>query len=82
MPVDFCGIVTLRLRGQALPMIHRYGGSQRGANHLPAGTRKALNASRQLSPDDFQRLDTALRWVTENGYKPVFYHEGFLGGPV
>jgi hypothetical protein len=33
-------------------------------------------------PDHFQRLDTALRWVTGNGYKPVFYHEGFLGGPV
>lgn len=33
-------------------------------------------------PDHFQRLDTAIRWVTENGYKPVFYHEGFLGGPA
>jgi hypothetical protein len=31
-------------------------------------------------PDHFQRLDTAIRWVTENGYQPVFYHEGFLGG--
>jgi hypothetical protein len=31
-------------------------------------------------PDHFQRLDTALRWATEQGYKPVFYHEGFLGG--
>jgi len=33
-------------------------------------------------PDHFQRLDTALRWVTENGYKPVFFHEGLLGGPA
>ncbi|MFB3789312.1 MAG: hypothetical protein ACE15F_23380 [bacterium] len=33
-------------------------------------------------PDHAQRLDTALRWVTEQGYKPVFYHEGLLGGPV
>lgn len=33
-------------------------------------------------PDHFQRLDTAIRWVTENGYEPVFYHEGFLGGPA
>jgi hypothetical protein len=33
-------------------------------------------------PDHFQRLDAALRWVTEHGYKPVFYHEGFLAGPV
>lgn len=32
-------------------------------------------------PDHFQRLDTAIRWVTEHGYKPVFYHEGFLGAP-
>lgn len=31
--------------------------------------------------DHFQRLDTALRFVTEHGYKPVFYHEGFLGAP-
>ena len=32
-------------------------------------------------PDHFQRLEVALRWVTENGYKPVFYHEGFLAQP-
>ena len=31
-------------------------------------------------PDHPQRLDTAIRWVTEHGYKPVFFHEGFLGG--
>ncbi len=30
-------------------------------------------------PDHFQRLDTAIRWVTEHGYKPVFYNDGFLG---
>jgi hypothetical protein len=23
----------------------------------------------------------AIHWVTEHGYKPVFFHEGFLGGP-
>jgi len=33
-------------------------------------------------PDHFQRLDTAIRWVTEQGYKPVFFHEGLLGGPA
>ncbi len=33
-------------------------------------------------PDHAQRLDTAIRFVTEHGYRPVFYHEGFLGGPV
>ena len=32
-------------------------------------------------PDHFQRLDQAIRFVTERGYKPVFFHEGFLGGP-
>jgi hypothetical protein len=31
-------------------------------------------------PDHFERLDAAIRLVTENGYKPVFFHEGFLGG--
>ena len=31
-------------------------------------------------PDHGQRLDTAIRWVTERGYKPVFFHEGLLGG--
>jgi hypothetical protein len=30
-------------------------------------------------PDHFERLDIAFRWVTDNGYKPVFFHEGFLG---
>jgi len=33
-------------------------------------------------PDHFQRLDTAIRWVTDHGYQPVFFHEGFLGGPA
>ncbi|OHB76047.1 MAG: hypothetical protein A2Z25_17210 [Planctomycetes bacterium RBG_16_55_9] len=33
-------------------------------------------------PDHFERLNVAIRWVTEQGYKPVFFHEGFLGGPL
>lgn len=33
-------------------------------------------------PDHAQRLDTAIRWVTERGYQPVFFHEGFLGAPL
>ncbi len=33
-------------------------------------------------PDHGQRLEAAIRWVTEHGYKPVFFHEGFLGVPV
>lgn len=32
-------------------------------------------------PDHAKRLDTAIRWLTKHGYKPVFFHEGFLGGP-
>lgn len=32
-------------------------------------------------PDHFERLDSAIRWVTEQGYAPAFFHEGFLGGP-
>lgn len=31
-------------------------------------------------PDHAQRLDAALRWLTENGHAPVFFHEGLLGG--
>jgi len=30
-------------------------------------------------PDHAQRVETAIRWVTEHGYEPVFLHEGFLG---
>jgi hypothetical protein len=30
--------------------------------------------------DHFQRLDAAIRFCTEHGYEPVFFHEGFLGG--
>ncbi|MHC4521390.1 MAG: hypothetical protein ACYTAS_22590, partial [Planctomycetota bacterium] len=33
-------------------------------------------------PDHFERLDVAVRWVTEHGYKPVFFHEGFMGGAI
>jgi hypothetical protein len=32
-------------------------------------------------PDHPQRLDAAIRWVTDHGYEPVFFHEGFLGAP-
>jgi len=32
-------------------------------------------------PDHEQRVEAAIRWVTDHGYKPVFYHEGFLGAP-
>ena len=31
-------------------------------------------------PDHAERLDVAIRFVTEKGYEPVFFHEGFLGG--
>lgn len=30
-------------------------------------------------PDHHERIETALRLVTEHGYKPVFFAEGFLG---
>ena len=33
-------------------------------------------------PDHAQRVERAIRWVTEHGYQPVFYHEGLLGGRV
>ncbi len=32
-------------------------------------------------PDHFARLEEAIRWVTEQGYAPVHFHEGFLGAP-
>ena len=32
-------------------------------------------------PDHAQRLEAAIRWVTERDYKPVLFHEGFLGAP-
>lgn len=36
---------------------------------------------RNYVPDHVERLDRAIRWVTDRGYKPVFFHEGFLGIP-
>ena len=30
-------------------------------------------------PDHFERMETAIRIVTENGFKPEFFHEGLLG---
>ncbi|MCP4285656.1 MAG: hypothetical protein GY792_14560, partial [Gammaproteobacteria bacterium] len=35
---------------------------------------------RAYLPDHAKRLDTTIRYVTEQGYEPVFFHEGFLGG--
>lgn len=37
---------------------------------------------RRYIPDHAERLETAIRWVTEHGYKPVFFHEGLLGRPA
>ena len=31
-------------------------------------------------PDHFERLDKTIEFVTQHGYEPVFFHEGFLGG--
>ena len=31
-------------------------------------------------PDHFQRVEAAIRFVTEHKYQPVFFHEGLLGG--
>lgn len=32
---------------------------------------------RAYLPDHFKRLDKALGWVTEHGYKPIFFHDSF-----
>ncbi len=32
-------------------------------------------------PEHAKRLETVARFAAENGYEPVFYHEGFLGIP-
>ncbi len=34
---------------------------------------------RNHQPDTAERFDTALRWVTENGYRPIHFQEGLLG---
>lgn len=31
-------------------------------------------------PDHPRRIEAAVRWVSEHGYEPVFFHEGLLGG--
>ncbi len=36
---------------------------------------------RNYLPDHPQRLDATIRWVTDHGFQPVFFHEGFLGAP-
>jgi len=30
-------------------------------------------------PDHGERLNQTIRWVTEHGYEPVLFHEGFMG---
>ena len=32
-------------------------------------------------PDYAERCETAVRWLTEHDYKPVFWSDGFLGVP-
>ncbi len=36
---------------------------------------------RHYLPDHWDRVEAAIRFVSERGYKPVFLHEGFLGAP-
>lgn len=31
-------------------------------------------------PDHPERVEALVRWATEHGYEPCFFHEGFLGG--
>jgi hypothetical protein len=33
-------------------------------------------------PDHRERIETALRYVTEQGYQPIFFNDGFLGNPA
>ena len=47
----------------------------------PRSAYESLRARRTVEAARLERLDAAIRWVTEQGYKPVFFHEGFLGGP-
>lgn len=37
---------------------------------------------RCYQPDVQERVARALRWVTERGYEPVFWGDGFLGNPA
>jgi len=32
-------------------------------------------------PDYAQRIEAAIRWTTDHGYTPSFFHEGILGSP-
>ena len=32
-------------------------------------------------PDIMDKVRAALDWVTDNGYEPVFWSDGFLGTP-
>ncbi len=32
-------------------------------------------------PDHFDRCEAMVRWATDHGYRPCWFHEGFLGGP-
>ena len=31
-------------------------------------------------PDHPRRIEAAIRWVSQHGYEPVFFHDGLLGG--
>ena len=37
---------------------------------------------RNYIPDHRERVETALRYVTEQGYQPVFFNDGFMGNPA
>jgi hypothetical protein len=37
---------------------------------------------RNYLPDHAQRMERAIRFLADRGYKPVFLQDGFLGGPV
>lgn len=37
---------------------------------------------RAYEPDYAARCEAAVRWVTENGYRPVYWSDGFVGAPV
>ncbi|MFA7231199.1 MAG: hypothetical protein WC071_08000 [Victivallaceae bacterium] len=78
MPVDFfCNLCTIQQIQDILSILM----SKTWKDTINIGTHEqyCYPFYAQYIPDHFERMETAIRLVTENGYKPVFFHEGLLG---
>ena len=65
-----------------IPVLRRYLRDETGGGRMPSVFRGLHSERDRADRVSETAMQQTIGWVTEQGYKPVFYHEGFLGKPA